>query len=549
MGKSKEPAQRAKQRPSTKSATGKYFAYAALVLVIVFFAAIRFRLRTMPLERDEGEYAYAGQLMLQGIPPYKLAYTMKLPGTQAMYAAIMALFGQTPAGIHLGLLLVNAATTLLIYMLAKRLSGRLAGVVAAASYATLSTSFSVLGLAAHATHFVVFFAVAGLLLLLSAINTGKLWQFFGSGVLLGLAFLVKQPGLAFAAFGWLYLVFREWKHPSERKSLLAKAGSYSAGVVLPFALTCLILLATGVFRNFWFWVFTYAGQYTSETSVPFGVAMFMHVFPGIMGSAVWMWIIAGVGLSAFWWDRESRRHAMFVGGLLFFSFLAVCPGLFFRDHYFILVLPAVAVLVGMGVQAATKVLTRKGGLALATIPALVFSAAGGYALIDQKAFLFEMDPVAACQERYSTNPFPEARVMAAYIEAHTAPGDRIAVLGSEPEIYFYAKRHSATGFIYMYGLMEQQKYSLEMQKEMIGEIESARPTYLVVVKSRLSWLPKEGSPEAASMSAWMGGYLSEYELMGVAERLGDHTEYHWGDDAKAYQPHSQNIVGIFKRKS
>ena len=24
----------------------------------------------MPLERDEGEYAYAGQLILQGIPPY-----------------------------------------------------------------------------------------------------------------------------------------------------------------------------------------------------------------------------------------------------------------------------------------------------------------------------------------------------------------------------------------------------------------------------------------------------------------------------------------------
>lgn len=38
---------------------------------------------TAPLERDEGEYAYAGQLMLQGIPPYQLAYNMKLPGTYA----------------------------------------------------------------------------------------------------------------------------------------------------------------------------------------------------------------------------------------------------------------------------------------------------------------------------------------------------------------------------------------------------------------------------------------------------------------------------------
>ncbi|MFZ0477509.1 MAG: glycosyltransferase family 39 protein [Terriglobales bacterium] len=549
MGKSKTAAQRVKQAPPKKTATSKYFAYALLALVIVLFAAIRFRLRTMPLERDEGEYAYAGQLMLQGIPPYKLAYTMKLPGTQAAYAAIMAVFGQTPTGIHLGLLLVNAATTLLVYMLARRLSGRLAGVVAATCYATLSTSFTVLGLAAHATHFVVLFAVAGLLLLLSALESGKLWQFFLSGVLFGLAFLMKQPGLAFAAFGGLYLVFREWRQPVEWKSLLTKAGSYSAGVALPFALTCLILLATGVFRNFWFWVFTYAGQYTSETSLPLGVTMFTYAFPRMMGYAVWMWIIAGVGLSAFWWDRESRRNAVFVGGLLFFSFLAVCPGLFFRDHYFILMLPAVALLAGTAVQAATKVLETKGGLVLAAIPALVFSAAGGYAIVQQRELLFEMDPVAACQRRYSTNPFPEAKVMAEYIEAHTAPGDRIAVLGSEPEIYFYAKRHSATGFIYMYGLMEQQKYSLEMQREMIGEIELAHPEYLVVAKSSFSWLPTEGSVQATSMSEWMKTYLSQYDLTGLAERVGNHTEYHWDENAKTYMPHSQNIVGIFKRKS
>ena len=117
-----------------------YWYYGLLLLVILFFAAIRFRLRDMPLERDEGEYAYAGQLMLQGIPPYKLAYTMKLPGTFAAYAVIMAVFGQTSAGIHIGFLLVNAATTILIYVLAVRLSGRLAGLVAAASYALLSTS-------------------------------------------------------------------------------------------------------------------------------------------------------------------------------------------------------------------------------------------------------------------------------------------------------------------------------------------------------------------------------------------------------------------------
>ena len=62
----------------------------ALLLITIFFSVIRWRLASTPLERDEGEYAYAGQLILKGIPPYEFAYSMKLPGTYAAYAAIMA---------------------------------------------------------------------------------------------------------------------------------------------------------------------------------------------------------------------------------------------------------------------------------------------------------------------------------------------------------------------------------------------------------------------------------------------------------------------------
>jgi len=52
-----------------------------LALVLVFTAAVRFRMLDAPLERDEGEYAYAGQLMLEGVPPYLAAYNMKFPGS------------------------------------------------------------------------------------------------------------------------------------------------------------------------------------------------------------------------------------------------------------------------------------------------------------------------------------------------------------------------------------------------------------------------------------------------------------------------------------
>ena len=94
------------------------------VLALVVFsltATIRIRLLGIPLERDEGEYAYTGQLLLQGIPPYKLAYSMKFPGTYVAYAITMFFFGQTVTAIHLGLLLVNSATSALIFFIGKRL--------------------------------------------------------------------------------------------------------------------------------------------------------------------------------------------------------------------------------------------------------------------------------------------------------------------------------------------------------------------------------------------------------------------------------------------
>ncbi len=156
---------------------------AAIVFGVVI--AIRMRLLGIPLERDEGEYAYAGQLILQGIPPYKLAYNMKFPGTYAAYAVIMSIFGQTITGIHLGLLLVNAATVILIFFLGRQLISSTVGLAAAMSYAVLSVSASVLGFAGHATHFVLLPVLGGTLLLCSSTDRQALHRLFASGLLFG----------------------------------------------------------------------------------------------------------------------------------------------------------------------------------------------------------------------------------------------------------------------------------------------------------------------------------------------------------------------------
>ncbi len=488
-----------------------------VVLVILLFAVIRWRLRDMPLERDEGEYAYVGQLILQGIPPYQVAYNMKLPGTYTAYAVIMGIFGQTAAGIRIGLLLANALTISLVYALAKRLSGALAGVVAGASYALLSVGPWVSGFAGHATHFVVLAAMAGFWLLLKGVEEHRDWEILSAGLLLGLAFVMKQPGVAFAVFGGLYLLKTGgWSRNQLRGSMRGLAW-FGAGVMVPFTITCLVLWRAGVFARFWFWTFAYAYQYGTNVTLAQGWDFFVANFQKILLSAVGLWIFAAVGLTAFLWSRKARTRADFVLGLLLFSCAAVSAGLYFRGHYFILMLPAVSLLAGLAVSSAKEWLDRgRQGKWMRCVPAAVFTRALAFSLFQQAYFFFQADPISACRFVYPADPFPEAAEVGNYIREHSSPSAQLAVLGSEPEILFYARRRSATGYLYAYSLTEEQKYVATMQQEAIAEIEAARPEFLVFVRD---WVVRPGSEKA--IFDWSQKYIADhYESVGVM-RVGD----------------------------
>jgi hypothetical protein len=529
-----------------------YFCYGLLPVVIVMFALLRFRLRDIPLERDEGEYAYAGQLMLQGIPPYQLAYTMKLPGTFAAYAAIITVFGETPAGIRTGLIFVNTATTLLVFLLGRRLFGRLAGVIAGASYALFSTSPLVLGFAGHATHFVVLLAVAGILLLLRALEYNRTWLIFGSGLLLGLAFLMKQPGLSFLLFAGLYVIQRKMTAPVHWKSLVANVGSLALGGALPFVVTCLLMLRTGLFQKFWLWTFLYAGEYGSIrklTGAHLRAYLLGQTSPQALGRAAALLLFAALVLVTFLWSARVRSQGFFTISFFLFSFIAVCAGFKFRPHYFILILPSISILVGMIVSYSTEKLLAKPQVPLAAVPGVLFLLAFVGSIYLQREFLFRMDRLEACRHLYPSNPFPEALEIANYIKSHTSENATIAVIGSEPEIYFYSHRHSITGYIYVYPLLETQKYAMDMQKEMIAEIEAAPPELLVFVHMESSWGTSLSPGPRKYILSWMEKYVQQdYVPDGIAD-IGKVTQYRWGESAQSYLPRSPDYVLVYKRKS
>ncbi|HVP49575.1 MAG TPA: glycosyltransferase family 39 protein [Bryobacteraceae bacterium] len=505
-------------KDQAKRAAVRRWGLIVVALAVLLCAAIRWRLRDMPLERDEGEYAYTGQLILQGIPPYQAAYNMKWPGTYAAYAVIMGIFGQTAAGIRIGLLLTNALTILLVYALGKRLWGALAGSVAGACYALLSVGPWVNGFAGHASHFVVLAAMAGLWVLLKGIEEQRDWEIFSAGVLLGLAAVMKQPGAAFAVFGGLYLLDARVRSREHLRGSIRTLAWFGVGVMLPFAITCLVLWRAGAFRKFWFWTFDYAYQYGTNVGLAQGWKFLAANFPQVVLSAVGLWILAGVGLTAFLWSRKARIHWDFLLGLLFFSCTAVSAGLYFRGHYFILMLPAVSLLAGLAVDSATELLDQRSpSKVMRYLPVAGFAVAFTLSLFQETYFFFQADPVSASRFVYPADPFPEAAEIGNYLRQHSSPSARVAVLGSEPEILFYSQRRSATGYLYGYSLTEEQKYAPVMQQEAITEIEAARPEFLVLV---FDWVIRPRSDKA--IFDWSEKYIADYyEPVGVMRVRGN----------------------------
>ncbi len=499
-------------KPRTRA---RYLCYALLAFTLLIFSAIRWRLRDMPLQRDEGEYAYAGQLLLQGIPLYQHVHSMKFPGTFVANAVILLIFGQTPSGIHIGLLVLNAATALFLLMVGLRVFETSSAVFAAMSYILLSTSRSVLGFQAHATHFVVFFAVAGIVLLLDGLRRNSAWILLTAGLLFGLGILMKQHGIFFLAFAVFYILMREHRMPAPERSVLKKIAALALGAALPLALTFFLVLRFGDFGKFWFWTFKYAHAYTATQTWSYARHIFSAKARSLTHSLELMWIMSFVGLTSFFWDAASRTKADFLLSLTLFSCLAVCPGFLFRGHYFVLMLPAVALLIGLAVSSTTRWFSTRATAGsgpahlIVLLPGVIFLLTFSYSVFRERQLLFHTDSLTVSREFFA---LPEAEAAADFIQHHSHPDARVAVLGSEPEIYFYSHRLSATGYLYTYPLMEKQIYAPAMQREMIGEIETTHPEFMVVVYSRDSWGRQASSD--ATIFKWADAYLRrEYCLV------------------------------------
>jgi Dolichyl-phosphate-mannose-protein mannosyltransferase len=193
QGKKKKPS----QPTSTLSVLMKWWPLFLLgISVIVVFQA-RLRLLGIPMERDEAGFAYIGHWLLKGRSFYVDIVDNKLPGLYILYGFFTTIFGYNSTGVHIGLLLANVVSAVCFYILMRDLYNRFIASVSTAFLLVLLADPNVLGFAAHATQLLLPFVMGGFCFFWKGIKSGRKDLFLISGLLLGMAFIIKQQSVVF----------------------------------------------------------------------------------------------------------------------------------------------------------------------------------------------------------------------------------------------------------------------------------------------------------------------------------------------------------------
>jgi hypothetical protein len=510
---------------------------------------VRINLLHFPLERDEGEFAYVGQLILKGIPPYTEAANMKLPGTYYVYAAMMCLFGESTQGIHLGLVLINLVSSFFLFLIIKNKFNTIAAIYGTCSFLLLTLNCYTLSFAAHATNFVILFALMAIYTFLNSNYNNRL--LFLSGILSGLTFMMKQPGILLCL---PLIVLLNIELIRERKqifiSVLNKNITFIFGILTPFILFALYIKSLNAFDTFWFWTFQYALQYANQVPLSSAFEIFKKQYIDIVGGYFLFWIASFMGLI---WIIKTQTVKLpvkyFVTSFFVLSFMAVCVSFQFRPHYFILWLPIVCILCGLFFSYIHNKLSESvREIALPLCLILFFVPV----IFLQRGYLFNEDVNILSHEIYSLAPFPESVQIADYIKNNTSEYDYIYVFGSEPQIYFLSERKAATSQMYLYPLTEIHFYSRIMQEQAINQIEYNKPKYILLTIP-VSWEVKNNSERL--IFNWLSKYIDlNYEIDGIIDIICTNfmpkrfnSIYKWGDDAKKYKPISHHKMVLYKR--
>ncbi len=475
----------------------------------------------VPFERDEGAYAYVASVIDAGGLPYRDAFDHRPPGIYYLYYFAFRLFGWAVFAPRLMALLFVAAACLLAFRFVQRVteSARIA-ILSMALLGLATASPAYWGFGANSEIFLLPFLIAALLFQADDRPSGA--NHFKAGLAYGVAFLLKQVVAPIALASFVYAVVKEARRPGGRSIRVAAA--FLPGCALPFLAVTVWFAFRGALEPYWTGVFTYNQGYV--TALPFkeGLRSLLRSAMSILALDPCTWVAGGMGIVGFFCRPARVRSRWLVAAALAGSLAGTATGGRFFPHYYLLMLPYVVVAAGVGAaNLRTPAFPQYGKRMLGAVLA-------GSILI--AARFLPMSGDALLKMTYGSDIFSRSVTVASFVRSKAAEGTKAYLVGSEPQIHFYASLLAPTRFFWLYPLVEPSPRLEEFRRELLSSLEANPPEYVVLVNLvESNGMPPEAALEAIRIVAQhypapvnasdpflrrLFGMLRSYEAVGVS---------------------------------
>ncbi len=510
----------------TTARLGRWALAAEWLLAIACLAP----LALMPLARDQGHFAYAGQVILDGGLPYRDVFDQKGPATHYTFALVLALFGQTPLGVRTFFLVVALLSTRLAAGLAESLAGRGARLpcVFCFSLAMLQGDEGTPWHTAQVEDLILLGQLLVLRLMTTEPPPWSRWRLFAAGLVLGLCCTYKPT--AILPSGALASVCAVWTLRGGERGKVSLAGRLfwgAAGFAVPPLLAIGFLAARGVLDDFWSVVFEFNTTYAAHKNTA-GLAVTM--LAGHWGRFV---VVASFGALA-----ARRRQAVPLDTLLWTLIVSNWAAVIWQGKYWPYhwtpMIGLLAIFAGVSVSHVAKQVVRRLRqlesfpwrriAAKLPIPAIVAAALALLAVpVDSRNALYIWrDAVLVAAGRKSLDEFRAPyecgavradvhREVADYVHERTIAGDKLLVWGYETVVNFLADRRAPTRFAVDRILcLDEFPRRADWRREFLASLRSTPPAYIVVVDDNGTAMWRDSNVELAQFEEFHELVLNEY---------------------------------------
>ncbi|GEM_PF-741279 len=489
-----------------------------LLLLLIF--GISWYLRSVfipvPLFRDEGGYGYIAQVMQHGGLLYRDVVDIKPPGIYVLYYIAQMLFGWGAGpGVRLFASLICLLTLPFLYLITRRMASSNAGLVAALLFGLITPSPRLMGCFAFCEVFMFLPIVAAFYLFLVALGERGMKShiyFIISGFLIGVAFMIKPVALFFLFPPCAYALLR-YQDAKEKQNIHGMA-LFLGGFAFSMALLFLWLIMNGLLADFYEvnvkFNSVFTSSYPDEINTTYGGRLLRSFRAQLIGNNEMLFLLI---LSLLYWiagPRTEKNHRIMLVLWFLTALAGVCMTGRFYLHYYLLLLPALAISSALTFHHLMQKASRGAGAFLFFVSVVFLVYYGNY----MSPFLFSYSPTEKAMNIFNDENNVYAEKLGEYLRAHTGESDTIFVWGMEFQVYFYARRLCSTRHYNLYNIIvlatSREPVARELlrhyQDETIADFKRTPPRYLIITIPNLTL---KYQTEEVYLTTYVSGILKE----------------------------------------